>query len=173
MTTSTTGNAADEHARLTELLQRLTLEEKVQLLTGRDFWTTHPLERIGLRRMLVSDGPSGVRGEVWDERSPSLNLPSASSLSSSWDPALARRYGAAAAVEARRKGVDVVLGPTINLHRSPLGGRHFEAFSEDPVLTADLAAAYVHGVQENGVGATPSTTSPTTTRPTASRRAPR
>ncbi|GAA0967111.1 beta-glucosidase family protein [Frigoribacterium faeni] len=155
MTTSTTGNAADEHARLTELLQRLTLEEKVQLLTGRDFWTTHPLERIGLRRMLVSDGPSGVRGEVWDERSPSLNLPSASSLSSSWDPALARRYGAAAAVEARRKGVDVVLGPTINLHRSPLGGRHFEAFSEDPVLTADLAAAYVHGVQENGVGATP------------------
>ncbi|HYH32148.1 MAG TPA: glycoside hydrolase family 3 C-terminal domain-containing protein, partial [Pseudonocardia sp.] len=100
-------------------------------------------------------GPSGVRGEVWDERSPSLNLPSAAALSSSWDPALARRYGNVAAVEARRKGVDVVLGPTINLHRSPLGGRHFECFSEDPVLTAELAAAYVTGVQENGVGATP------------------
>nr|WP_260303478.1 glycoside hydrolase family 3 C-terminal domain-containing protein [Rathayibacter sp. PhB127] len=105
--------------------------------------------------MLVSDGPSGVRGEVWDERSPSLNLPSATALSSSWDRSIARRYGAAAAVEARRKDVDVVLGPTINLHRSPLGGRHFEGFSEDPVLTADLAAAYVAGVQENGVGATP------------------
>ena len=91
----------------------------------------------------------------WDERDPSLNLPSATALSSSWDPDVARRYGAAAAVEARRKGVDVVLGPTINLHRSPLGGRHFEAFSEDPVLTAELAAAYVHGVQDNGVGATP------------------
>ncbi|WP_217274717.1 glycoside hydrolase family 3 C-terminal domain-containing protein [Rathayibacter sp. VKM Ac-2835] len=140
---------------LTELIARLDLEEKVQLLTGRDFWTTWPIERIGLRRMLVSDGPSGVRGEVWDERSPSLNLPSATALSSSWDRSIARRYGAAAAVEARRKDVDVVLGPTINLHRSPLGGRHFEGFSEDPVLTADLAAAYVAGVQENGVGATP------------------
>jgi beta-glucosidase len=136
-------------------LAALTLEEKVQLLTGRDFWSTWPIENIGLRRMVFSDGPSGVRGEVWDERDPSLNLPSATALASSWDPGIARRYGAAAAVEARRKGVDVVLGPTINLHRSPLGGRHFEAFSEDPVLTADLAAAYVHGVQDNGVGATP------------------
>ncbi|NRG41361.1 glycoside hydrolase family 3 C-terminal domain-containing protein [Rathayibacter sp. VKM Ac-2835] len=145
----------DADALLTELIARLDLEEKVQLLTGRDFWTTWPIERIGLRRMLVSDGPSGVRGEVWDERSPSLNLPSATALSSSWDRSIARRYGAAAAVEARRKDVDVVLGPTINLHRSPLGGRHFEGFSEDPVLTADLAAAYVAGVQENGVGATP------------------
>jgi beta-glucosidase len=136
-------------------LAALTVEEKVQLLTGRDFWTTWPIEKIGLRRMLVSDGPSGVRGETWDERDPSLNLPSATALASSWDPDIARRYGAAAAVEARRKDVDVVLGPTINLHRSPLGGRHFEAFSEDPVLTADLAAAYVRGVQDNGVGATP------------------
>jgi beta-glucosidase len=138
-----------------EALAALTLEEKVQLLTGRDFWSTWPIEKIGLRRMLVSDGPSGVRGETWDERDPSLNLPSATALASSWDPDIARRYGAAAAVEARRKGVDVVLGPTINLNRSPLGGRHFEAFSEDPVLTADLAAAYVSGMQDNGVGATP------------------
>lgn len=137
------------------VLARLSLEEKVQLLTGRDFWTTWPLEKIGLRRMVLSDGPSGVRGEVWDERSPSLNLPSATALSSSWDPAIAWRYGAVAAAEARRKGVDVVLGPTINLHRSPLGGRHFEAFSEDPVLTAVLAASYVRGVQDNGIGATP------------------
>jgi beta-glucosidase len=138
-----------------DLLATLTLEEKVGLLTGRDFWTTRPIERIGLRRILVSDGPSGVRGEVWDERDPSLNLPSATALASAWDPDIALRYGAAAAVEARRKGVDVVLGPTINLHRSPLGGRHFECFSEDPVLTAELAAAYVQGVQDNGVGATP------------------
>lgn len=136
-------------------LGSLTLEEKVLLLTGRDFWSTWPIERIGLRSMTVSDGPSGVRGASWDERSPSLNLPSASALSAAWDPALAHRYGAVAAAEARRKGIDVVLGPTINLHRSPRGGRHFEAFSEDPVLTADLAAAYVRGLQDNGVGATP------------------
>jgi beta-glucosidase len=141
--------------RIEALVQQLTLEDKVQLLTGRDFWTTWPMEKIGLRRMLVSDGPSGVRGEVWDERHPSMNFPSATAISSSWDPAIADRLGAASAVEARRKGVDVVLGPTINLHRSPLGGRHFEAFSEDPVLTAELAAAYVAGVQRNGVGATP------------------
>ncbi|WP_083869749.1 glycoside hydrolase family 3 protein [Modestobacter italicus] len=150
-----TDTTARTDSRLTDALAALSLEQKVQLLTGRDFWNTWPIEEIGLRRILVSDGPSGVRGEVWDERDPSLNLPSATALASAWDPDIARRYGAAAAVEARRKGVDVVLGPTINLHRSPLGGRHFEAFSEDPVLTAELAAAYVTGVQDNGVGATP------------------
>ncbi|MDN4640051.1 glycoside hydrolase family 3 C-terminal domain-containing protein [Agreia sp. PsM10] len=151
----TVHNHANETDRLIDLTGRLSLEEKVQLITGRDFWTTWPIESIGLRRILVSDGPSGVRGEVWDERSPSLNLPSGTALSSSWDRDIAARYGAASAVEARRKGVDVVLGPTINLHRSPYGGRHFEAFSEDPLLTGDLAAAYVEGVQGNGVGATP------------------
>jgi beta-glucosidase len=127
----------------------------VQLLTGADFWSTVALPEIGLRSMVLSDGPSGVRGPVWDERSLSLNLPSATALSSSWDRSLATEYGTASAAEARRKGVDVVLGPTINLHRSPLGGRHFEAFSEDPVLTGDLASAYVTGVQASGVAATP------------------
>jgi beta-glucosidase len=146
---------AVSEAAIERALGDLTLEEKVLLLTGRDFWSTWPIERVGLRSMVVSDGPSGVRGAAWDERSPSLNLPSASALSASFDPALAHRYGAVAAAEARRKGIDVVLGPTINLHRSPRGGRHFEAFSEDPVLTADLAAAYVRGLQDNGVGATP------------------
>ncbi|GAA3652533.1 beta-glucosidase family protein [Microbacterium marinilacus] len=142
-------------ARLGELVGRLSLDEKVRLVTGRDFWTTWPIEHIGLRAMTLSDGPSGVRGPVWDERSPSLNLPSATALSATWDLDVAWRYGAAAAAEARRKGVDVVLGPTINLHRTPTNGRHFEAFSEDPLLTAHLAAAYVRGVQQNGVAATP------------------
>ncbi|MFD1718047.1 beta-glucosidase [Georgenia deserti] len=105
--------------------------------------------------MTLSDGPAGVRGPRWDERDPSLNLPSGSALAASWDPDLAYRYGAAAASEARRKGVDVVLGPTINLHRSPLGGRHFECFSEDPELTAQLAESYVRGLQDNGVAACP------------------
>ncbi|MEN2740869.1 glycoside hydrolase family 3 C-terminal domain-containing protein [Microbacterium sp. X-17] len=140
---------------LDTVLAQLSLEEKVRLLTGRDFWSTLPIDRVGLRSMVLSDGPSGVRGPEWDERSPSLNLPSASALSAAFDPAMAHRYGAVAACEARRKGVDVVLGPTVNLHRSPLGGRHFEAFSEDPVLTGELAAAYVNGLQDNGVAATP------------------
>ncbi|MER6796320.1 glycoside hydrolase family 3 protein, partial [Amycolatopsis mediterranei] len=150
----TTEPTIDEN-RIRELAAQLSLAEKVSLLTGRDFWSTTPLPSIGLRSIVLSDGPSGVRGPVWDERHPSINLPSATALSSSWDSAVAAEYGALAAAEARRKGVDVILGPTINLHRSPLGGRHFEAFSEDPVLTAALAAAYVSGVQDAGVAATP------------------
>jgi beta-glucosidase len=142
-------------AHLRSLLDQLTLEEKVTLVSGASFWATAPIERIGLRAMVLSDGPSGVRGPVWDERSPSLSLPSGTALAASWDPELAYRYGQVAADEARRKGVDVVLGPTINLHRSPLGGRHFEAFSEDPLLSGLLAAAYVKGLQDSGVAATP------------------
>lgn len=140
---------------LDDLLAELHLEQKVLILTGRNFWTTWPVDGIGLRSLVLSDGPSGVRGRRWDERDPSLNLPSASCLSSSWDPEMARRYGNVVALEARRKGVDVVLGPTVNLHRSPLGGRHFEAYSEDPLLTGNLGAGFVTGLQENGVGATP------------------
>ena len=140
---------------ISTLTASLTLEEKVALLTGRDFWNTVPIERIGLRNLLMSDGPSGVRGERWDEREPSLNLPSSSALSSSWSRDLAARYGVALAAEARRKGVDVVLGPTINLHRSPYGGRHFECMSEDPLLSGELAAAYVTAMQARGVAATP------------------
>ncbi|MGX5771096.1 beta-glucosidase H [Microbacterium trichothecenolyticum] len=145
----------DSVVHLVPLLERLTLEQKAALVQGADFWTTVPLPEIGLRAMTLSDGPAGVRGPRWDERDPSLNLPSGSALAASWDVDLAYRYGAAAASEARRKDVDVVLGPTINLHRSPLGGRHFECFSEDPELSAELAAAYVRGLQDNGVAATP------------------
>lgn len=145
--------ASTDHLR--PLLEKLSLEDKAALVQGADFWTTVPLPQIGLRAMTLSDGPAGVRGPVWDERDPSLNMPSGTALAASWDTDLARRYGAAAASEARRKGVDVVLGPTINLHRSPLGGRHFECFSEDPWLSGELGAAYVEGLQRNGVAATP------------------
>lgn len=144
-----------DDAFLDSLIARLTLEQKVSVLTGGSAWSTAALPTIGLREMVLSDGPSGVRGVTWDERDSSVSFPSATSLGASWDVELARGYGETVAAEARRMGVDVVLGPTINLHRSPLGGRHFEAFSEDPVLTAALAAAYVEGAQESGVGATP------------------
>ena len=153
MTAQISTDVDTEHLR--PLLEQLSLEDKAALVQGADFWTTVPLPQIGLRAMTLSDGPAGVRGPRWDEREPSLNLPSGSALAASWDDALAYRYGAAAASEARRKDVDVVLGPTINLHRSPLGGRHFECFSEDPELTSGLAAAYVRGLQDNGVAACP------------------
>src|SRR5215213_7402885 len=84
-----TSTRPEDDTVLTELLAALPLEEKILLLTGRDFWNTWPLERIGLRNMVVSDGPSGVRGEVWDERDPSLSFPSATALASAWDPQIA------------------------------------------------------------------------------------
>jgi beta-glucosidase len=151
--TRTTSARSDE--QLSALVAGLSLEQQVRLLTGADMWSTYAEPAAGLRAMVLSDGPSGVRGQIWDERDPSLNLPSATALSASWDPELAYRYGAIAAAEARRKGVDVILGPTINLHRSPLGGRHFEAYSEDPVLTGEIATAFVRGAQEAGIAACP------------------
>ena len=138
-----------------ELAAQLTLEEKVAFLTGFDFLNLHPFDKIGLRKVLLSDGPSGVRGEFWDERDNSLNLPSATALGSTWSNEIAAEYGATLAREAQRKGVDVILGPTINLHRSPLAGRHFECLSEDAMLTGALATSYVTGMQALGVGACP------------------
>lgn len=135
-------------------LARLGLEDKVALLTGRDSWSLMPLKSIGLRSIVMSDGPAGVRGVVWDERDPSCNFPSPTALAASWDRETIREVGRGLGAEARRKGVHVVLGPTINLHRTPYAGRHFEAFSEDPLLTAELASAYVQGIQELGVAAT-------------------
>ncbi|MDP9888812.1 beta-glucosidase family protein [Pseudarthrobacter enclensis] len=153
--TAPAAGSPDAEARIRELAERLTLEEQIQLLTGADVWATHALPSIGLSRVVMSDGPSGVRGEDFDERHDSVSLPSSSALSATWSVETARRYGQVLGQEARRKGVHAVLGPTINLHRSPLGGRHFECMSEDPRLTATMAAGYVAGVQSMGVGATP------------------
>ena len=132
----------------------LSLAEKVRLLTGADFWSLHSEPAVGLRRLVVSDGPAGVRGEAWDERDQSANLPSPTAIAASWDEELAEELGSLLAFEAQRKGVDVVLAPTVNLHRTPYSGRHFECFSEDPLLTARIAVAYVRGLQRAGVGAT-------------------
>jgi beta-glucosidase len=139
---------------LSERVAGMTLEQKVRLLTGADFWALHADPAIGLRRLVTSDGPAGVRGESWDEREPSANVPSPTSLAATWDPARIERLGGLLAAEARRKGVDVLLAPTVNLHRTPYGGRHFECLSEDPLLTAAIGTAYVRGVQGGGVAAT-------------------
>jgi beta-glucosidase len=141
-------------AALRQRLASLSLEQKVRLLTGADFWSLWPEPAIGLRRMVLSDGPAGVRGERWDERDPSANVPSPTALAASWDEARVERLGRLLAAEARRKGVDVLLAPTVNLHRSPYGGRHFECFSEDPLLTGRIGVAYVRGLQAGGVAAT-------------------
>jgi beta-glucosidase len=141
-------------ARIDALVARLDLERKVRLLTGASAWTTHDEPAAGLRAMVLSDGPAGVRGQVEDERSTSANLPSPTALAATWDESLVERLGRLLAAEARRKHADVLLGPTVNLQRTPLGGRHFECLSEDPLLSGRIGAAYVAGVQAAGVAAT-------------------
>ncbi|MFD6189931.1 glycoside hydrolase family 3 C-terminal domain-containing protein [Streptomyces sp. NPDC060275] len=136
------------------LLGKLTPRARALLLNGATTWRTRAEPAVGLRELVMSDGPAGVRGEAWDERSTSLLLPSASALAATWDDALVEDLGGLLAAEARRKGVDVLLAPTLNLHRSPLGGRHFECLSEDPELTGRIGAALVRGIQAHGVAAT-------------------
>jgi len=139
---------------VTELVSALPVPAKAHLLTGADSWRTPACDAIGLRAMVTSDGPAGVRGTTKDERKPSACLPCPSALGATWDEALVHELAAALGAEARSKGVDVLLAPTVNLVRTPLGGRGFECFAEDPVLTARLASAYVRGVQQAGVAAT-------------------
>jgi beta-glucosidase len=136
------------------LLARLDLETKVKILSGKDMWSLPGAPDIGLASIVMSDGPVGVRGVQWSADDPSIALPSPTALAAAWDPDLARRAGRLLGQEARRKGVHVLLAPTVNLHRSPLGGRHFEAYSEDPLLTAEIGTGYVAGVQDQGVGTT-------------------
>ncbi|MER5474909.1 glycoside hydrolase family 3 C-terminal domain-containing protein [Streptomyces sp. NPDC002685] len=135
-------------------LGRLGLDAKARLLSGQGMWSLPALPEIGLRSLVMSDGPIGVRGVHWTADDPSVALPSPTALAATWDPELARRAGTLLAQEARRKGVHVLLAPTVNLHRSPLGGRHFEAYSEDPLLTGAIGSGYVRGVQSGGVGTT-------------------
>ncbi|MFD7530929.1 glycoside hydrolase family 3 protein [Streptomyces sp. NPDC059849] len=135
-------------------LAALGLDDKARLLAGQDMWSLPALPQIGLRSLVMSDGPIGVRGVAWSADDPSVALPSPTALAATWDPALARRAGRLLAQEAHRKGVHVLLAPTVNIHRSPLGGRHFETYSEDPYLTGEIGTGYVLGVQDGGVGTT-------------------
>ena len=141
-----------------ELLAGLTINEKIALLSGASSWQTVGYPDHGIRAMTLSDGPHGVgagaAGELigTPDAPTAICFPTASMLSCSWDRALARTQGAALAAEARRAGVDVVLGPSMNIKRTPLGGRNFEYFSKDPYLSGRLAAAVIAGTESGGVG---------------------
>jgi beta-glucosidase len=150
MTVVPTGVRSDESG----LVARLTLEQKVHLLTGADSWALHGESAVGLRPLLTSDGPAGVRGTRFDPSNPSTSLPCPIAIAATWDVNLVEELATALGQEARSKGVDVLLAPTMNIIRTPLSGRGFECFSEDPLLTSRIAVAYVRGVQGAGVGAT-------------------
>src|SRR3954469_8729775 len=135
------------------LIGKLDLAAKVRLLTGASAFTLAPEPEIGLAELNMSDGPTGVRGLKFSGGRTVALLPNATLLASSWSDDVMREVGEILAEEALAQQIHVVLGPTINLHRSPLGGRLFEAYSEDPLLTGKLAAAYVRGLQALAVGA--------------------
>ena len=141
------------------VLATLTLQEKASLTSGADFWRTKPVERAGVPAIRVADGPHGLRKQVVEEGDaevgqsvPATCFPTAAALASTWDPELLHRVGEALGREASAQGVAVLLGPGVNIKRTPLCGRNFEYFSEDPHLAGALAAAYVEGVQSQGVG---------------------
>lgn len=145
--------ALPDDTELRDRVRGLDLDSKIRLLTGADLWRLPAEPRLGLSAVTMSDGPQGVRGTGDDPAETGLLAPAPSALAAAWDTALAERLGELFATEARRKGVDVVLAPVVNLQRTPVAGRHFEYFSEDPLLTGTLAAAVVRGLQSRGVGA--------------------
>ncbi|MFO1142582.1 MAG: glycoside hydrolase family 3 C-terminal domain-containing protein [Amaricoccus sp.] len=139
-----------------DTLDAMTLEERVSLLSGEDMWSLPAVMRVGLGKLRVTDGPNGARGGgslIGGVKSAAF--PVGIALGATWNPDLVREIGAALAEETRSKGAHVLLGPTINLHRSVTNGRNFECYSEDPALTAALAVAYVTGLQSGGIAATP------------------
>ena len=145
-----------EGRSIQERLAALSTEQKADLVVGDGMWTTRAVDTVGLAAMGVTDGPNGARGGgLLGTGTPTACIPAGAVMGATWDPALVEELGALLGTEARAKGCRVLLAPTINLHRNPLGGRNFECYSEDPILSGRLAAAFVRGVQSQGVATTP------------------
>ncbi len=141
--------------RITQLADQMTLEEKVSILSGEDFWSVPAIPRLGIGKLRVSDGPNGARGGgslIGGVKSASF--PVGIALGATWNVELVKQIGAALADEVKSKGAHMLLAPTVNIHRSVTNGRNFECYSEDPVLSGELAVAYIVGLQEQGIGAT-------------------
>ncbi|MDP4090731.1 MAG: glycoside hydrolase family 3 C-terminal domain-containing protein [Bacillota bacterium] len=140
-----------------EIISKLSLEEKIRLLSGKNHWQTVDIERLGIPSITVSDGPHGVRKEYTAEDGSkktheAVSFPTSSTMASTWNPELVREVGKALARECSRLDVDILLGPGTNIKRTPLCGRNFEYFSEDPLLAGEMTAAYIDGMQSQGVG---------------------
>ena len=145
-----------------DIIKQMTLEEKCYLFSGKDFWQTRSVARLGVPNMTLSDGPDGIRKQAGEGDQLGLNpslpatcFPTAATIANSWDPVLGEEIGRRLGEEAASQGVGVVLGPGLNVKRSPFCGRNFEYFSEDPYLAGKMAASYIRGIQTNGVSACP------------------
>src|SRR6201985_1383104 len=152
---SSSSRAADYRSRAKIVLADMALEEKALLLSGDGWWKTHAIDHLQIPSICMTDGPHGLRkveGGGLATSVPATCFPTASALASSWNTELIRQVGVALARESQASDVQILLGPGINMKRSPLGGRNFEYFSEDPLLAGKMAAAYIQGVQSQGVG---------------------
>lgn len=145
--------------RAAAVVAKMTLEEKLSFLSGKNFWETVPFEHLGVPSMEVADGPYGLRKQEgisdhmgWNKSRPAVAYVSGPGMAASWDRELIHEAGECLGTEAKANGVDILLGPAINIVRTPLCGRNFEYYSEDPCLTGGIASAYIKGVQEQGVG---------------------
>ena len=146
------------YANIVELVGQMTLEEKAGMCSGEDFWFTKAVERLGIPSIMMTDGPHGLRKQAGEDAVglmdsvPATCFPSGVGLASTWDTALLHKVGTALGKESKAEGVGIILGPAVNMKRSPLCGRNFEYFSEDPYLAGELAKAHISGVQAQGVG---------------------
>ena len=135
------------------LITHLTLEEKISMLAGKDLWHTAPVERLGIPSIRVTDGPNGARGSQGSLAPTSALIPVGIALGATWNTSLVQRVGKLLADELKIKGAHILLAPTVNIHRTPIAGRNFECFAEDPYLSGMIAGAYINGIQKNGRGA--------------------
>ena len=142
------------HTTIESLLDQMTLQEQVALLSGADFWTTVPIARLNVPAVKLTDGPNGARGGIFKDGPSTACFPAGIALAATWNPGLVQQAGAALGQEALLKGARVLLAPTVNLQRTLFNGRNFECHSEDPWLSSEMAVAYVRGVQSQGVAAT-------------------
>lgn len=141
--------------RIEDWLKKMTLREKVSLLSGKDTWSTMPVERLGIPSLVMTDGPHGVRAVPGGNRKtgPATSFPTGIAMAASWDTKLIEETGIALAEETRALGCNILLGPCINIIRHPITGRNFETYSEDPYLAGQIGAAYVRGLQSRRIGA--------------------
>lgn len=135
------------------LITHMTLEEKISMLAGKDLWHTFPVHRLGIPSIRVTDGPNGARGTQGNMGPTSALIPVGIALGATWNTELVQRVGQLLADEVKIKGAHILLAPTVNIHRTPIAGRNFECFAEDPYLSGMMASAYINGIQSNGAGA--------------------
>jgi len=140
-------------SRIDDLIKQMTIEEKISMLAGADLWHSVGIPRLGIPQFKTTDGPNGARGAWGSMSTPSVATPVGLALGATWNPDLVEKVGNVLADELEAKSAHILLAPTVNIHRTPIAGRNFECYSEDPFLSGMLASAYIKGIQDKGKGA--------------------